>query len=158
MKKLIPLVLLCAISCAVPHYDTQKYYSEYSNADGYYVYPTDDTISTPIVYIPPGNVVHSKSRRHMKYKKIYYGSHHGYVFNKGFKRHKTHYKEIPENIYVAQNKRYTSWMQSFVIPPGKKYKYNLYTPSSGGTVNVKGYYRKNGTYVRPHTRSAPHRH
>lgn len=34
-----------------------------------------------------------------------------------------------------------------------------YTPStirgSSGTVHVKGYYRKDGTYVRPHTRSAP---
>jgi hypothetical protein len=29
--------------------------------------------------------------------------------------------------------------------------------SSGETVNVKGYYRKDGTYVRPHTRSAPRR-
>lgn len=27
--------------------------------------------------------------------------------------------------------------------------------NSGGTVHVKGYYRKDGTYVRPHTRSAP---
>ncbi|WP_316827834.1 hypothetical protein [Pedobacter miscanthi] len=29
------------------------------------------------------------------------------------------------------------------------------TGSSGGTVQVKGYTRKDGTYVRPHTRSAP---
>lgn len=29
--------------------------------------------------------------------------------------------------------------------------------SSGGTVYVKGYYRKDGTYVSPHTRSAPKR-
>ena len=28
---------------------------------------------------------------------------------------------------------------------------------SGGAVQVKGYYRKNGTYVQPHTRSAPRR-
>lgn len=27
--------------------------------------------------------------------------------------------------------------------------------SSGGTVQVKGYYRKDGTYVRPHTRKKP---
>lgn len=27
--------------------------------------------------------------------------------------------------------------------------------NSGGTVHVKGYYRKDGTYVRPHTRRAP---
>lgn len=32
-----------------------------------------------------------------------------------------------------------------------------YQSSSGGSVNVKGYYRKNGTYVKPHTRSAPKR-
>jgi hypothetical protein len=35
-----------------------------------------------------------------------------------------------------------------------------YTPpsySGGGTVHVRGYYRKDGTYVRPHTRSAPRR-
>jgi len=32
------------------------------------------------------------------------------------------------------------------------------TSSSGGTVHVKGYTRKDGTYVRPHTRSAPKRH
>lgn len=30
--------------------------------------------------------------------------------------------------------------------------------SSGGTVHVKGYTRKDGTYVRPHTRSAPRKH
>jgi hypothetical protein len=29
--------------------------------------------------------------------------------------------------------------------------------TSGKTVQVKGYYRKNGTYVKPHTRSAPKR-
>jgi hypothetical protein len=33
-----------------------------------------------------------------------------------------------------------------------------YTPApADGTVNVKGYYRKDGTYVHPHTRSAPSR-
>jgi len=32
------------------------------------------------------------------------------------------------------------------------------TGSSGGSVHVKGYTRKNGTYVSPHTRSAPRRH
>jgi hypothetical protein len=32
------------------------------------------------------------------------------------------------------------------------------TKSSGGSVQVKGYTRKDGTYVRPHTRSAPRRH
>jgi hypothetical protein len=29
-------------------------------------------------------------------------------------------------------------------------------PSSGGRVQVRGYTRRDGTYVRPHTRSRPH--
>ncbi|MEO4872790.1 hypothetical protein ABHZ33_09370, partial [Bacteroides uniformis] len=36
-----------------------------------------------------------------------------------------------------------------------KYKYK--PTSTGGTVQVKGYYRKDGTYVKPHTRRAPSR-
>ncbi|MBO9592406.1 MAG: hypothetical protein J7599_05800 [Niabella sp.] len=34
---------------------------------------------------------------------------------------------------------------------------DTYTPGTGGPVHVQGYYRKDGTYVRPHTRSAPSR-
>jgi hypothetical protein len=30
-----------------------------------------------------------------------------------------------------------------------------YAGRRGGSVNVRGYFRKNGTYVRPHTRTAP---
>ena len=33
----------------------------------------------------------------------------------------------------------------------------LPTVNSSGTVNVRGYFRKDGTYVRPHTRRAPRR-
>lgn len=29
------------------------------------------------------------------------------------------------------------------------------SPSTGGSVHVRGYYRRDGTYVRPHTRSRP---
>jgi len=31
----------------------------------------------------------------------------------------------------------------------------LYSCSAMAQVNVRGYYRSNGTYVRPHTRTAP---
>ncbi|MGO3892425.1 MAG: hypothetical protein ACTJHW_15750 [Paenalcaligenes sp.] len=41
--------------------------------------------------------------------------------------------------------------------PQRAYSPSSYAPSSGGSVRVKGYYRKNGTYVRPHTRRAPRR-
>ena len=41
----------------------------------------------------------------------------------------------------------------------RPYSAPTYSPptNSGGTVQVRGYYRKDGTYVRPHTRRAPRR-
>lgn len=33
--------------------------------------------------------------------------------------------------------------------------YGYSAPTSGGAVHVRGYYRRDGTYVRPHTRSRP---
>lgn len=41
----------------------------------------------------------------------------------------------------------------------RTYGTNRYSERSytGGTVSVRGYYRKNGTYVQPHTRRAPRR-
>jgi endonuclease YncB( thermonuclease family) len=56
------------------------------------------------------------------------------------------------------------WASSSPLPPWKYRREHPKTDvsapaagdsSTGGTVNVKGYYRKDGTYVRPHTRSAP---
>jgi hypothetical protein len=48
--------------------------------------------------------------------------------------------------FAARKKSYSS---------RPSYSYNKsYKPK---TVRVKGYYRKNGTYVRPHTRSKPRR-
>ncbi len=42
------------------------------------------------------------------------------------------------------------------VSPTTTQRYNYSTPpSSSGDVNVKGYYRKDGTYVKPHTRSKP---
>lgn len=45
-------------------------------------------------------------------------------------------------------------------PPKLKYHYNFNnseTPSSGGPVHVRGYFRKDGTYVSPHNRRLPNR-
>ncbi len=43
---------------------------------------------------------------------------------------------------------------STYIPKYKKGRAISRSKSSSGTVNVKGYYRKDGTYVQPHTRSS----
>lgn len=41
--------------------------------------------------------------------------------------------------------------------PSPGYSPSPYAPSIGGPVHVRGYYRRNGTYVAPHTRSRPRR-
>lgn len=77
-------------------------------------------------------------------------------------------KQIDELVFTTDY-GYTYWNI-----PTSMYRYGrLYQPttttgtrassskpstSSGGTVHVKGYTRKDGTYVQPHTRSAPRRH
>ena len=53
----------------------------------------------------------------------------------------------------------TELSDSTLLPAGDTtVKYSGGNSSAGGRVQVKGYYRKNGTYVKPHTRSAPRSH
>lgn len=82
-----------------------------------------------------------------------------YVSNKANRKN---YKKIKCRNYHgwAYNPNYTSYSS---YTSAKSYNtstssYN-YTPStsSGGAVHVKGYTRKDGTYVSPNTRNAPRR-
>ncbi len=70
--------------------------------------------------------------------------------------------------YIYMSDLYTSDypILDYLLPPysRKSYSYSSSSNSSystgrsgGGSVQVKGYYRKNGTYVKPHTRSSPSR-
>ncbi|ROS06546.1 hypothetical protein EDF65_5196 [Chryseobacterium nakagawai] len=79
---------------------------------------------------------------------------------------KKNYKKIKWNNYSgwAYNPVYTSYSNYTPYTPVKTptttstYNYSSSsTSSSGGSVSVKGYHRKDGTYVRPHTRSASSR-
>ncbi|HEV7645900.1 MAG TPA: DUF3761 domain-containing protein [Pyrinomonadaceae bacterium] len=47
----------------------------------------------------------------------------------------------------------SSWLDGSTPSPARPT--DTSNSSSGGTVQVRGYYRKDGTYVQPHTRSAP---
>lgn len=80
-----------------------------------------------------GEYIYLSSGRKNKYNlsKIRYGSNrkkYGWVYNP---RYKYYYKRSNTNYH--------------------------YKSSLGRDIKVRGYYRKNGTYVRPHTRSAPRR-
>lgn len=60
---------------------------------------------------------------------------------------------------TTSKRRYSTPSNSFSNDSSSSYtpSPSYSSPSSGGSVSVRGYYRKNGTYVRPHTRSAPRR-
>ena len=69
-----------------------------------------------------------------KYRKIKYNDTIGWAYLPSFKTEKKY-----------------NYEGSFKITKRKKKK-KSHSTYSGGTVHVKGYYRKDGTYVRPHTR------
>jgi len=78
-----------------------------------------------------------------KYKKIYGSS---------FLAYKQKSREVKNNYF--QKKRADENAAYEADASGSS---NTYKPGTGGPVHVRGYYRKNGTYVSPHTRSAPSR-
>lgn len=69
-----------------------------------------------------------------KFKKIKFNNYEGWTNSNSL-------KYISKNSITSRKKTST-------------YKNNDFHPSTK-TVNVKGYYRKNGEYVKPHTRSTP---
>lgn len=82
--------------------------------------------------VPKGEIVIVKGKR--KYRKIKYKKYIGWSYLPLFTDEKKYLKRDPFKEYIK-----------------KRNKYN----SHSGKVYVKGYYRKDGTYVRPHTRSKP---
>ncbi|MDR6489943.1 hypothetical protein J2799_004493 [Chryseobacterium vietnamense] len=132
MKKIafFLLILLAMVSCT-------NYYTVLLTEDtNVYAASSNENIITTI---PKETQVYISSKANKKnYKKIKWGNYYGFAYNPSF----TSYSN------------YTSAGSYNTSTPSYKY-----TPStsSGGTVHVKGYTRKDGTYVRPHTRSAPRR-
>lgn len=132
MKKItfFLIILLSMVSCT-------NYYTVLLTEDtNVYATSSNENIITTI---PKDTQVYISNKANKKnYKKIKWGNYYGLAYNPSY------------TSYSA----YTSAESYNTSTPS----YN-YTPStsSGGTVHVKGYTRKDGTYVRPHTRSAPRR-
>lgn len=161
MRCFIIILCLAIVGCnSVPRYDNYIGYEECNNSVGFYLYATDDTTSQPVLFVPANNTLYTRTAHRHKYIKLYYGSHHGYAYNRKFKFKKVWHPSIPSELTVQQDNNYSLWLKDYL--PNKE----ITTParsspsssgSSGGSVHVNGYYRKNGTYVRPYTRSAPSR-
>jgi hypothetical protein len=111
------------------------------------VYQTQDTTQIKF-YIPQGKQLIAK-KKGKKFRAVKYGDVDGYIVTQSFS------SELP---YSSKNLKYLTFNNDSTYTYARvSSSSGRSTSSSGGTVQVKGYYRKNGTYVKPHTRSAPKR-
>lgn len=131
MKKLLlVLIYFLFTSCVTNYYIVVEEDTPiYNNADG---------IGESITVIPKGYRVNVTAGK-KKYRKIKWEKYKGWAVNPVY------------NISSGN-----SSTKSYNSPKSNHRSSSTSTPS-GGTVYVKGYTRKDGTYVRPHTRSAPKR-
>ncbi len=112
------------------------------------IYATQDESSGVVYVVPAGTKLLIKKKIKSNYYVIY-DSYQGYSRGTTFNNYRKFNSSYDGNLYgYSTNKPSKSSSTS-----------NSYrsSSSSGGSVNVKGYYRKNGTYVKPHTRSSPKR-
>lgn len=132
MKKNLFLVIITLLltSC------TTNYYTVLLNEDTT-IYKNGDSLNF-ITSVPKDTQVYISNKSNRKnFKKIKWGNYFGWAYNPNYTAYSS-YTPVSQPSYRS-----------------------TYTPSSstnsGGSVSVKGYYRKDGTYVKPHTRSAPKR-
>jgi hypothetical protein len=112
-----------------------NYYNVTVNADTV-LYSSGNDGSSVAYSVPSGSSVYIKGKKSKKYRKIKYENYAGWAYY--------------PNYTASSNYSSSSSSSSFSSTRSSS---NYSSP--GKTVNVKGYYRKNGTYVRPHTRSSP---
>jgi hypothetical protein len=131
MKKILLLLLFAftTTSCV-------NYYNVTVNADTI-LYSTQNDESSSIYKVSSGSSVYIKGKKNKKYRKIKYGNYIGWAYY-------PQYTKPSHNSSISTSSSSSRSSSTNYSSPGK-------------TVNVKGYYRKNGTYVSPHTRSAPRR-
>ena len=144
MKKVIILSLLSSFIISITSCTT-NYYTFYVTEDTP-LYSSENKIAT---VIPKGSQVYlSTNSNPQKYIKTKWGKFTGRLYNP---------KILSPNEYYALT---TVKSSEYQLDSISKVNTNIQpktSSTSGGTVHVKGYYRKNGTYVKPHTRSSPKR-
>jgi len=152
----IPLLIL--ILASIIFYSCSSSNQHASGKNVYYIVVADTVI---VVYqynnsdIPIGTIPANRQfvikDLNQEYQPIEYGVNKGFI-RKRFVTIMYDFKPSRLKYYVYN---YTDSTYTYV-KGGKGRSKSSETTSSGGTVQVKGYYRKNGTYVQPYTRSAPH--
>ncbi|ASK32144.1 hypothetical protein CEY12_19465 [Chryseobacterium sp. T16E-39] len=114
-----------------------NYYTVLLSEDAKMYSSTDS--SNIVTLIPKDTQVFVSSKINKRnYRKIKWGNYSGWAYNP---------------VYTS----YGNYTPLKTTTSSSTYNYNSNSSTSGGTVSVKGYTRKDGTYVRPHTRSSPSR-
>ena len=154
MKGMLFMAVLFCISCSVSNEISEEVYFSGVSDYGLDIYPSSSCRGEAIAFIPSHTVVYTKTPRRRKKVYVTYGSINGWVSKPRFENlSRTSYNILPRSI--------TSSQDSLLALFNKRSNYHSsnrssYTPSyRPKTVHVKGYYRKNGTYVKPYMRSAP---
>lgn len=142
----------------------------YSSSD--FITDYESEYSTDFI-APQNHFLLRKKKRPGQYNdEIIYGDQVGYIRSRdGFvlsrSASKKNYKKIYGASFLAYKQKSsaikTQYFQREKAEESNTYKArssessSTYKPGTGGPVQVRGYYRKNGTYVSPHTRSSPGR-
>ena len=142
--------LLGFIVCSIMMFGCSNIYYIGQTTTPINVYNTTDTTVTTTYIIPVGSKVLTK-RRTKKFHYIIYQNHKGYTFNPVYANYRKYDYSLDGELYGYTSKKYNQSNSS----SGNKTK-STYS-STSKTVKVKGYTKKNGTYVSPHTRSSPSR-
>lgn len=136
--KFITVIIFCASFCSC-----SSIYYVGETSEPIKVYAIIDTTSTVSYIIPVGSRVLTQ-KKSKRYHYIIFENYKGYVYNPNYINYHKYNSSIDGILYGYSSSK-----------PKTENSYNSSSTSSGGSVNVKGYYRKNGTYVSPHTRSKP---
>lgn len=138
MKKLLLIILLFILnSCATNYY--------FVNIDEDTTIFTSKNGEESVTIIPKGSGAYI-TRSNKKERKIKWRNFKGWAINPRYSN-----PIFSSNSNNNNNNNNSSSNNS----SNNSYTKSSTRTSSGGTVQVKGYTRKNGTYVAPHTRSAP---
>lgn len=150
MKK-ITCVFLFALTLAL----TSCYKGYYtSEAEQDFSVVVNPDIGSPELIVIPSNskVVFKKSRKNYYY--ISCEQYKGYAYKPKFRSTRKRNGQSEEQL--IKDTRIADETPKLKDGNTKKYKSSSKESDyNNGAVKVKGYYRKNGTYVRPHTRSVP---
>lgn len=148
LKKNFNLIfsVLLIYSCSIKPYSDEVYVGySHKNIDLFSIAFGD----SPFYTIPNNNLILILRKLENNIYYVKFKDKNGYIRNPDFYRFRKYDPAIDNRVYGFKSKK-----KQKTYDQRPDYYYSI---DNSKPVHVNGYYRKNGTYVRPHTRSAPTR-